>query len=185
MSGGLFVAILVLLGMMAVIFAAVVLLTRRLGSGAERRADELRDEVERLGEAWSIPLEGATYYGATHSGAGNEGATHTYSRVKGNGVLGLTGRRVVFAPISGERLSVPLVRVSGARLKGWRRSGAGGRRRHLVLELDDGGKVSFLVGDPAVWMRRLAEAGVEVLGFDAAADEHDGAPPREEVPPGG
>jgi len=151
-ESGAVVAILILAGVMAAIFAAVVLITRRVGSGAEARADDLRAEVEHLGEGWEIPLQGASCLGSRRS----------FRNSKGNGVLGLTGRRVVFEPISGERVSVPLVRVVGARLGEWRRAAGAGRRRHLAIRLDDGDEVGFLVDDPEQWLGALAAADVAV-----------------------
>lgn len=152
MESGSFVAILIIAGVMALIFAVVVVVTRRVGAGAEARADDLRAEVEHLGEGWLIPLQGASCLGSRRA----------FRNSKGNGVLGLTGRRVVFEPISGERVSVPLPRVAGARLGEWRRASGAGRRRHLALALDDGDEVGFLVDDPGEWTSALGAAGIAV-----------------------
>lgn len=151
-SAGMILTVLILAASMAAIFAVVLLVTRRMGAGAEARADDLRAEVERLGEGWPISLQGATFHGAQR----------VYGRGGGNGVLGLTGRRVVFEPISGERISLPLARLAGARLGGWHRAAGGARRRRLTLILDDGNEVGFLVDDPVEWTTGLAAAGVAV-----------------------
>ena len=70
-------------------------------------------------------------------------------------MLGLTGRRLVFLPIAGERVSVPRVRVTGVRAEERRRDAAAAHRRRLVLTLDDGAEMSFLVDDVAAWRRAL------------------------------
>ena len=58
--------------------------------------------------------------GAVYQGGGRR-------RSKGHGVLGLTDRRVLFMPIAGEQLSVPRVRITGARLEERRRRCRGRR----------------------------------------------------------
>ena len=133
--------VLVLTGVMAAIVAISLVVLRRVGASAERRADDLRDEVEGTGEGWSVPLAGAVYQGG--------GSPHVRSR--GRGVLGLTGRRVLFLPIAGELVAVPRVRVTGARVEDRRRDAAGAHRHRLVVTLDDGSEMSFLVDDPAEW----------------------------------
>ena len=138
-------AILVLAGLMAAIIGVSLLVLRRVGGRAERRADELRDDVEAAGDEWLVPLVGAVYQGG--------GSPHVRSR--GHGVLGLTGHRIVFLPIAGELVSVPRVRVTGARVEDRRRDAAGAHRHRLVVTLDDGGEMSFLVDDPAGWQAAL------------------------------
>ena len=152
MSGSVLV-ILVLAAVMAAIVAVSVFILRRVGDRAERRADVLRGEVERLGEEWVIPLAGAVY----------RGGAHPAGRSKGHGVLGLTDRRVVFLPIAGEQLSVPRVRIAGARLE--ERAAAtspAAHRHHLVLRLDDDSEVGFLVDDAREWAERVGGAGRRV-----------------------
>jgi hypothetical protein len=123
---------------------------RRFGPRAEERADDLRDEVGRLGDEWVIPLEAASY----------RGAKHTYGRVKGGGVVGLTSRRLVFEPLIGKGFSVPLGRVSSARESRWFLGAARVSGRHLVLSLDDGNEVGFFVHDTERWLHTLTERGV-------------------------
>jgi hypothetical protein len=149
-SAGLIITVLAVTGVMAATLVVGAVVMRRLGARAEGRADDLRDEVDRLGEEWLIPLERASY----------RGARHTYGRTKNDGVAGLTGRRVLFEPIIGTGFGVPLARVVGARRSRWFLSSARAGRVHLVLTLDDGNEVAFYVADPARWLRTLADAGV-------------------------
>ena len=55
--------VLVLAAVMAAIVAVSLVVLHRVGGSAERRADELRDEVEAAGEEWVVPLAGAVYQG--------------------------------------------------------------------------------------------------------------------------
>ncbi len=93
-----------------------------------------------------VPLRGAVYRGGAYPAGRN----------KGHGVLGLTDRRLVFLPITGEQLNVPRVRMAGARLEARRRDVASGHSYHLVLRLDDDSEVGFLVDDAGEWQSALA-----------------------------
>ncbi len=152
MSSELLIAVLVIGGVMAATLVVAVVAMRRFGGEAVERADELRDEVDRLGEEWVIPLEGASY----------RGAQHTYGRAKGNGVAGLTRRRVVFEPFIGQGFSVPLVRVADVRESRWFLGVARVRGMHLVFALDDGNEVGFFVRDRERWLKALEELDVQV-----------------------
>jgi len=156
---GVVITILVLAGVMAATIVIALLLLRGFGDKAEGRADDLRDEVERLGEEWVIPLEGAVY----EHGPGARGN-------RGHGVLGLTGRRLLFLPIAGEQLSVPRVRLSASCVEDRRRDAASTHRHHLVLTLDDGSRLTFLVDEPDEWMEALRPAG-RLPGGDPTPDE--------------
>jgi hypothetical protein len=142
--GNTVLVILVLAIVMAATIAIALIVLRRVGDKAERRADELRAEVAARGEEWEIPLGGATYQG---------GASAVRSR--GHGVLGLTDSRILFLPIAGEPVRVPRARVSEARVEDRRREAAAPHRHRLVLTLDDGSEVSFLVDDAGPWGRAL------------------------------
>ena len=144
--GDIVLVIVVLAVVMAATIAIALIVLRRVGDRAEGRADALRREVESRGETWEIPLAGATYQSGRLA-----------PRSKGRGVLGLTDRRLLFLPIAGEQLSVPRVRITGARLEERRRDAAAatataaGHRHHLVLSLDDETQLGFLVDDAGEW----------------------------------
>jgi hypothetical protein len=146
---GSLVPALVIAGVMAVILAVAMYLMTRAGTKAEARADELRADVEQRGEEWVIPLHGATYQGGAPDSA----------RSKGRGVLGLTDRRVLFVPIAGELVIVPRVRVKRARREDRSREVAASHRHRLVLTLDDGAEVAFLIDDPDAWEQGLSARG--------------------------
>jgi hypothetical protein len=154
--------ILVLAVVMAATIAVALVVLRRVGDRAEGRADTLRDEVERRGESWEIPLAGAAYQSGDLA-----------TRSKGRGVLGLTDRRVLFLPIAGEHFGVLRGRITGARLEGRRRDAAAvaataaGHRRHLVLTLDDETQLGFLVDDGGEWEAALTPAASGHEGDDA------------------
>jgi hypothetical protein len=144
--GGSLTSALVIGGVMAAMLAVAMLLLSRAGTKAEKRADELRADVEQRGEEWVIPLRGANYQGGAPFGA----------RSKGHGVLGLTDRRVLFLPIAGELVVVPRARVAAARTEERRREAVASHRQHLVLTLDDDSEVAFLVDDGEKWTAALA-----------------------------
>ncbi|HTX71141.1 MAG TPA: hypothetical protein VMH50_18605 [Thermoleophilia bacterium] len=145
-------AALIIAAVMAALFAVALFLISRAGTRAERRAEDLRAEVEQRGEAWEIPFAGATYQG------GGSAAAHS----RGRGVLGMTDRRVLFLPIAGELVVIPRARVSAVRVEDRRREAASAHRHHLVLTLDDGAEAAFLVDDPAPWQQALAPPGDDV-----------------------
>jgi len=149
---GVALTIVAITAVMAGTIAVALVVLRRVGGRAERRADDLRAEVERLGEEWVIPLAGAAYEG------GAPGSAHS----RGHGVLGLTDRRVLFLPIAGELVSIPRMRVTDLRAEVRRREAAASHRHHLVLTLDDGSEAKFLVDDLAPWQH--AESGDEAAG---------------------
>jgi hypothetical protein len=169
MDSGTLVTIVLALTIPLGVFAVVWLVTRRVGAGAEGRADDLRAEVEKLGEEWVVPLRPGSY----------AGALHTYSGTRSNGVVGLTARRVLFQPIVGERLSFPLVRIrrvdSGHVLRGR----ASGGKRNLVLLLDDGNEIGFYVDEPQEFLDALTAHGVKRIGWD----DDDPAPEEKAAPP--
>jgi len=70
---GVVLGIVVLAGVMLATIVIAVLVLRRVGSSAERRADRLRAEVDRLGEEWVIPLAGASHQSGAPTGGRRRG----------------------------------------------------------------------------------------------------------------
>ena len=149
------ITVLVVAGIMALTVAVAMAFMKRTDARAQAAADELRDEVAAAGEEWIVPLRGAGGLGVTPG----RGTAH--------GVLGLTGRRLVFQPITGDRVNVPVMKLTGARIESRRREALTEHRYHLVLTLDDSSVRQFVVDDPAVWAEGLADAGVPVTEDEA------------------
>ena len=144
------ITVLVVAGIMAVTVAVAMLFMKRTDARALAAADELRNDIAAGGEEWIVPLRGAGGLGVTPG----RGTAH--------GVLGLTGRRLVFQPITGARVNVPVTSLTGARLESRRREALTEHRHHLSLTLDDGSRREFVVDDPVVWAEGLAQAGIQV-----------------------
>jgi hypothetical protein len=86
------------------------------------------------------------------------GGTTGYSRVKGNGTFVLTDRRILFQKLIGGRVEVPLDRIIGVRENLWFLRSATSGRQHLILQLNDGGEVGFIVPNHLTWMATIYEA---------------------------
>lgn len=129
----------------AAIHAAVwIPIVRKL----RRMPAQLRDELALAGDAIVRGPERASY----------RGATATYSKVGGLGVVALTERRLIFRKAIGAPLEIPRAEIAGVReAKVFRRSVSGGRT-HVVVQLAGGGEVGFYFADPAAWISALTPA---------------------------
>jgi hypothetical protein len=88
--------------------------------------------------------------------ANYRGASAGYTRVKGNGVLVLTDRQLHFRKLTGGRIDVPLAEIVGVREARWFQ-GSGGQT-HLILQLQSGAEVAFIVTDLPGWRAALRDA---------------------------
>ena len=104
------------------------------------QADELGGSGERIVRA----PESAVY----------RGASSRFSKVKGNGVITLTDRRLIFRKLFGSEIEVARGEIVALREDKWfLRSYCG--RMHLILELVDGTEIGFIVRNQAGWMATL------------------------------
>jgi hypothetical protein len=78
------------------------------------------------------------------------GSTGSYSHVSGNGLIVLTGRRVIFRKATGGRVDIPLPDVTGVEVQKVFNKSVVGNRVHLVLHTHLG-DVGYFVADPQVW----------------------------------
>jgi hypothetical protein len=83
------------------------------------------------------------------------GGSSGYSRVRGNGVIVLTHRRLLFRKATGGLIEVPLNEVAELResktfLRSWR-----GGRPYLIVRLVSGAEAGFMVTDHLAWMAAL------------------------------
>jgi hypothetical protein len=141
------VAVLVTLLAIVVIQVAVwVPLLRTWRRRSDGFASDFTARAALTGERIVIGPESAVY----------RGGTGPYSKVKGNGTMLLTDRRLVFRKLTGGMVEVPLSKVTGVRQSvGFGGSRVGGMT-HLVVATDDPAEVGFLVKDLDPWERALA-----------------------------
>lgn len=85
------------------------------------------------------------------------GASGIRSRVKGNGAIVLTERRVLFRKLFGADIEVPLAQLIGVKEDKWFLRAYTGGRLHMILQLKGGDEVGFMVSDHAGWMAVMRE----------------------------
>lgn len=143
------VALMVLLSVLvlAVVQAAIwTPLLRSWRRQSNRFASDFAVQADMTGERIVKGPEPAVY----------RGGTGPYSKVKGNGTMILTDRRIVFRKLTGGLVEVPRSKVIGIRqTKGFNGSRVGGTT-HLVVATSDPAEVGFFVEDMAPWERALA-----------------------------
>jgi hypothetical protein len=86
------------------------------------------------------------------------GGTAGHSRIKGNGLLVLTDRRLLCQKLVGGRIEVPLTAIAGTREATWFLRSATAGQAHLIVRLHDGSEVGFFVSDHPAWLLALREA---------------------------
>lgn len=130
------------------ILGATVVIWIPLARKLKRMPGELQRELDAAGQKAVRGPEGATYRGSSTG----------FSKVKGLGVAALTPTQLIFRPIMGKRIDVPLDQVIGVREDKWfLRSYAGGRM-HLILTLKSGAEVGFFFADHSTWMALVRPA---------------------------
>lgn len=140
-----FVVVLVLgiLGVQVLIWIPIVLWFRRRSRAV---AAQLATELES--ESVVRAPEKAVYRGATASG---------YPMVRNNGLIALTGSRLLFRTLTGKAFEIPVASIRGVRLaKVFNRSAVGGRE-HLVVQTASG-QIAFYVSDNPAWVAALTPA---------------------------
>ena len=130
--------VLALLGIQVAVLAPILVIWRRRAAASMQDLDA---QVRSSGETIVAGPERAVYRGGTGSD----------SRVKGNGALILTDRRLVFRKVSGGVVEVPRSRITGvSRSHGFRQWSAAAQT-HLVVSTTDPAEVAFLVNNPDPW----------------------------------
>lgn len=144
--GGLALVLLILLAVVALQAAILLPMLRTWRRRSKRFVADFRAQADLSGERIVKGPERAVY----------RGATGTYSKVKGNGTLILTDRRLVFRKLTGGMVDVPLSTVTGARqAKGFNGSRVGGMT-HLVVATADPAEIGLFLDDVDAWEGALA-----------------------------
>ena len=86
------------------------------------------------------------------------GATQGFGAVRGNGVIMLTDRRLVFRKMTGGVVEIPVKKITGSHeAKVFMRSVVGGQT-HFVVDTSDKAEIGFFVADNAAWAQALKRA---------------------------
>jgi hypothetical protein len=108
-------------------------------------AESMRQEALLSGERFVIEPESALYRGGTGG----------FSFVKGNGVIALTDKRVLFRKAVGGPIEAPLSEIADVSENKWFLRSYMNGRTHVILHLRDGRQIGFFVGDHEKWMDAL------------------------------
>jgi hypothetical protein len=130
-----------ILGAQAILWVLVLLWLKRKAASA---AIAVHDQLARSGEHIERAPESAVY----------RGASSRFSKVKGNGVIALTDRRLVFRKLFGSEIEVARGEIVALREDKWFLRAYCGRT-HLILKLADDTEIGFIVRDHAAWMAAL------------------------------
>jgi hypothetical protein len=144
-STAVFVVLLVggILAIQVLIWIPIMVWLRRRG---RRVAARLHSEIE--GESVVRAPESGSYRGATVPG---------FPVVKNNGLIALTGGRVIFRTLTGKAIDVPVATITGVREATAFKGSVTGGRQHLILQTADG-EIGFYVPDTAGWIAALSDA---------------------------
>lgn len=140
------VVLMLALGGVGVLQAAIwiPLVHSRKRKSATFRA-HLAEEMAAAGETFVIHPEQAVY----------RGCTGPYGKVRGNGMILLTNRRLVFRKMTGGEVDVPRDNIVGTRRSAVFLASRVGGATHLVISTNDPAEVGFVVNDLHVWERAL------------------------------
>jgi hypothetical protein len=131
------------------ILAAVLLMLVPILGWARRRSQRIEAELdaELAGETPLLGPEKAMYRGGSGS----------YPKVKGNGVMVLTPRRLIFRMVLGTGVEIPCDEITGARETKRFRGAVTGGYTHMVVQTTTG-ELGFFVADVAAWLAALERA---------------------------
>jgi hypothetical protein len=138
------VAVLIMFGVVAVV--ALVLL-RRLRTRTRQLGPQLHAELVASGETVLCGPDAGAYRG---------GSAPDFSKLKGNCLVALTDRRVVYRMFVGDGGEIARDRIVGVREDKGFLDGRVGGQTHLILQLTDG-EVGFFVQDHAEWLKALTD----------------------------
>lgn len=138
-------AVLLIVGILA--FVASLLALVMVWLRARLRRMRTRLDAELAGEPALRGPEGAIY----RSGSGS------HPRLKGNGLIVLTERRLLFRMALGSDLDLPVADITAIREATWFEGARLGDRQHLIVRTG-AGEAAFFVDDNAAWAAAIASA---------------------------
>lgn len=138
---------LVIAGVVAVVVCIWTVLLLVVRHKFRKLATEFRERVRQAGENLIIDPQSCVY----------RGADREFGNVKGNGVIALTNRRIMFRKLTGQQIEIDCSQISKVSVentfKGETAFATGAS--HLVVETNDGNRIGFLVKNAENWIEKL------------------------------
>jgi len=88
-------------------------------------------------------------------GGSYSGAQHTYGKVRGNGLMGLTDRCLYFHKLVGKPLEIEIDTVQSVTEEKWFMGHRTGGLPHMVLELKDQNRIGFQLRRWQPWIEAI------------------------------
>lgn len=132
-----------IIGIQAAIWIPIVIWLRRKSA---RASAEIASEIAAIqGERLVAGPENGSYRG----GSGGHG------KVKGNGVIVLTDRRLVFRKLLGATVEIPVHTIAGTKTSKSFLGARTGGSTHLIVITTEPAELGFYVKDVDAWQRHL------------------------------
>lgn len=139
--------ILLVVGIFVVQALVWFLMSRWLLKKTEALKNKLIEQYRKANIPFIIEPQSALY----------RGADARFGNVKGNGVICLTEKALLFEKITGQRIEIDRAEITEAQVeksfKGKTSLATGGR--HLVIKTKDGNRVGFLLKDAEEWAQKI------------------------------
>lgn len=138
---------LVIAGVVAAVICIWAVSLLWLRQKTQKLAHEFQERAREMGEKVIIDPQSCVY----------RGADSEYGNVKGNGVIALTNKRIMFKKLTGQQIEIQRSHISSASIennyKGETAFATGAR--HLVVETSNGNRIGFLVKNAERWIEKL------------------------------
>lgn len=124
----------------------LIVLQSKIKSKGEKILKEIENDIHVSGEAVIMSPQGASF----------NGADKTHGRVKCNGVIAATDKRILFRRLIGKPIDInrdEIIRVSKEK---WFHKSSKMKLLHLVIHLKDENKVAFYVRDCDLWIAQIS-----------------------------
>lgn len=139
--------ILLVVGILAIDLIILILIFGWIKRKSASLIESVRNELMIRGEKTIRGPETAIYRGGT----GNS------SKIKGNGLIVLTNRSLIFKKIIGQGLEISLEQIKNLRQDKWFLNSYRNGRFHLILQLKNGDEIGFIVQNHSVWLEEITK----------------------------
>lgn len=133
------------LGIIALVVAANASVWILVFWRIRRQMIMLQEDMRRIDKIAVIAPESASF----------RGSTDRFGMVKSLGVIMLTEKMLIFRKVSASEMRIPLSEIADISKYAWFLKSYHSGKEHLILRLNDGTQVGFIVKDVNRWIREL------------------------------